>query len=258
MKSLLTKGINHIIKYTVFATSKLWPNRFSEFREIKRLSAHYNSPDFTVVQIGANNGILRDPIFPLIKRYGWKGVLVEPVKHHFRQLQETYRAFPSIILENCAITENQETKTMYSVNPETPLAPVWAAGLSSLYEENLLKHKKKFPDISSHIIQEEVQCMTLEHLVSKHRLKRIDLLCVDAEGYDFQILKQVHTLDVRPKVILYEHKHMDSNVKKQTKEMLQRLGYTINEKIQNTIAVAYHLKPNAPFYLIEKYLSLPV
>lgn len=37
-----------------------------------------SQPDFTVIQVGANDGITHDPIHKFIKRDQWRGVFLEP------------------------------------------------------------------------------------------------------------------------------------------------------------------------------------
>ena len=63
------------------------------------------SPQIFVVQIGSNDGVSGDPLHPYIKRFGWQGVLVEPLPHLCRELIETYAGIPGITCENAAIGE---------------------------------------------------------------------------------------------------------------------------------------------------------
>ncbi len=71
--------------------------------------------DFTVVQIGANDGKSRDPVYPFIMERGWSGILVEPIPSMFEKLSNTYRDVPNVKLENCAIANTDGTVKMYRV-----------------------------------------------------------------------------------------------------------------------------------------------
>ena len=53
-----------------------------------------DTSNFTVVQVGANDGKTQDPVHPLIMRGGWSGILVEPIPNLFGRLS-AYR-FPCL------------------------------------------------------------------------------------------------------------------------------------------------------------------
>ena len=46
--------------------------------EIRRLVDACDSPGFYFLDIGANDGVTNDPIFPFIEERGWRGLAVEP------------------------------------------------------------------------------------------------------------------------------------------------------------------------------------
>jgi hypothetical protein len=50
--------------------------------------------------------------------------------------------------------------------------------------------------------------MTFESLCRKHKVTGIDLIHVDADGYDFEVIKLIAFAFHRPLVLLYEHKHL--------------------------------------------------
>jgi len=62
---------------------------------------------------------------------------------------------------------------------------------------------KKF--VTENSVTEVVQCETLSALLNKHNLSSPDLLVIDAEGYDFEILKTIDFAHTKPKYINYEH-----------------------------------------------------
>ena len=49
-------------------------------------------------------GVFGDPLHPYIKRFAWRGVLVEPLPHLYRELIQTYAGMPGIRFENAAIS----------------------------------------------------------------------------------------------------------------------------------------------------------
>ncbi|MFO1348206.1 MAG: hypothetical protein U1F12_06435 [Pseudomonadales bacterium] len=67
-------------------------------------------PDFFYVNIGANDGITNDPIFPFIEKYNWHGIQVEPVLSTFNQLKINLASFKNTIFENSAVIGNKGTR----------------------------------------------------------------------------------------------------------------------------------------------------
>ena len=172
------------------------------------------------VKIGANDGVTGDPIYFFINRYRWQGVCVEPVKTFFMELQQNYKQFNQIILENVAIVNNSaiKEKLFYYLNIKQAdyqenNIPIWAKGLGSFDIEHILKHKKLIPDIENYIVSEKLSCMTIEQLLKKHKVSKIDFLHIDTEGYDYEIIKSIDYNQIKPSIILYEHIHLSINDK---------------------------------------------
>jgi FkbM family methyltransferase len=207
-------------------TRRAWARRESHFDDlITRLSAA--TPDFLVIQIGACDGLLLDPIHALIVKNHWRGVLVEPQKLEFEKLKNTYRnELDRIVLENVAISDSEGTRTLYRVK-DSELKADWQRGFASLLHR---------PD-ARRFTAEVVPCITLETLLNRHRVSRIDLLQVDVEGYDFEIIKLIDFDKIRPRLIRYEHRHLRPWDKRACKALLANHGYQTLEMQFDTGAV---------------------
>src|SRR2546426_11057106 len=177
--------------------NRRWARCESEFdRLLHQLSTATN--EFFVIQIGACDGLIADPIHAWIKRYNWRGILVEPQKIEFENLKATYRdEHDRLVFENVAIADANGMCTLYRVK-DNALAAAWERGIASLLP----------PSDSDRFIAEAVPCITFKTLLNRHHVSRIDLLQIDAEGYDFAILKQVDFRRIQPTVIRYEHRHL--------------------------------------------------
>jgi FkbM family methyltransferase len=193
---------------------RAWARRESEFDGlIARLSAA--TPDFLVIQIGACDGLMADPIRAWIQKNHWRGVLVEPQKLEFEKLKRTYRnELDRVVLENVAIADSEGIRTLYRVK-DSELTADWKRGTASLLHR---------PD-AERFTPEVVQCITLETLLNRHQVSRIDLLQVDVEGYDFEIIKLIDFEKIRPRLIRYEHRHLRPGDKHACKALLARHGY---------------------------------
>ena len=64
-------------------------------------------PAATLVQIGANDGIVDDPLREFLLRGLWRGVLVEPVPYLFERLRRNYSSRPDLAFANVAIASQR-------------------------------------------------------------------------------------------------------------------------------------------------------
>lgn len=141
------------------------------------------------VQIGANDGVRGDPIRDLIIKHAWTGVLVEPLSDVFDSLVRGYASHNGLAFEHAAVCVYNGNTTLYRAR---------GSDASTLKEERL---KDKLRANASPI---QVPCMTLRALIQKHQIGSLDLLQIDTEGYDWEIIRQLPTLEFWPRVIHFE------------------------------------------------------
>ena len=65
--------------------------------------------------------------------------------------------------------------------------PDYAKGVASFNKNHLLKFK--IPDES--IIEEDVECISMDSLFRNLEIDRLDLLQIDTEGYDAEIIREI-------------------------------------------------------------------
>ena len=199
--------------------------RLKGIKKIPPIGSIYKKDTFFFIQIGANDGILHDPINYYINKYKWKGIFVEPVNQYFDKLKKTYAKNEGLFFENSAISDHNEKKKIYKVKEDTKHVANWYQGIASFDKNSLLRHKYAFPEIEKFIEEQTVDCVTFQYLINKYDVKKIDFLCIDVEGYEMVIIKQLPALNIKPKVIYYEHKHMSKTQKRECKSFLSSLGY---------------------------------
>jgi len=175
----------------------------------------------SLIQIGANDGISHDHLHNIIKKFRLKSLLLEPIKKHFLDLQNSYLNFDNVEFENSALSINNEILFLYKVNPEhSDKYGTLSSGISSFYKDHLLKHgiKKK------HIVQEKVNQISFDELLKKYNIEAFDLLLIDTEGYDCNININffIKIKKIRP-IIIFEWSHIKNN----------ELENTLNKIIKN-------------------------
>ncbi|MCG8574233.1 MAG: FkbM family methyltransferase [Flavobacteriales bacterium] len=200
------------------------------------------------VQIGGNDGFIKDPIFKFVKKNGWRGIIVEPQKDVFHnKLRKTYRFEKKVKLDNVAIDKKSEVKKLYKLAISNSR---WATGLATFDKETLIYQiERNYVDdrakregietpekTEDYITYEEVECLTLDDLLKKHGQSKLDLLQIDTEGYDFEIIKSINFEKVKPKIISFESEHLSSEDFEACQKLLKAQGYSIKTIDRDSIA----------------------
>ena len=213
-------------------------NEFISLNEILNF-LFVNKNIHSLIQIGANDGLRFDYINKYIKKYLPKTVLVEPVKDYFEDLKKNYKDFDNIIFENVAISVGNQIQYLYKVDKAK----------IDKYDEHIyginsfdIKHLKIHGVKSSHIVKEKVQTENISNLINKH-ITSLDLLLIDAEGYDGFILNDLfETSNFRP-IIISEYVHINHDVFKKLTNLLDSNNYFYFQLKENIICFPKEKKP---------------
>ncbi|MGA3081670.1 MAG: FkbM family methyltransferase [Terracidiphilus sp.] len=182
--------------------------------------------DVFVLQVGANDGQRHDELNPFIHRCRWRGLLLEPLPDVFTILQSNYAGRKNITLVNAALSDRDGEMTLYRVRPG-PDVPGHFQELASFYRDQVVKHGSALPEIDRHVIAETVKAISFPALVREHCIERIDVMVIDAEGYDFEILKMMDIRLFRPRLVLYEHFALSGEDRDSAALLLASLGYKV-------------------------------
>ena len=139
---------------------------------------------------------------------GWKGIVIEPVKHYYDKLTK----YPQIHYENIAISDKEGESEIHYINPEHIVHEnqQWLKGISSLegatgplsFEEN-----KTLTNFQTSLKQ-KVKTSTLNEICRKYDIQSIDFLKIDTEGHDLIILQSIDLRKIHVKMIKIEHQHI--------------------------------------------------
>jgi FkbM family methyltransferase len=177
-------------------------------------------PDIFFLQIGAHNGLDKDPIAPLVRRHHWSGLLVEPQKHVFAKLIENYAGEKQLLFENSAIAEKDGTFTLYAfdVGAEDSASMATSSRRHYLTLNSEGWHGK--------VKALEVPALSLRSLLDKHAVKRVDILQIDTEGYDYNIIKMIDFTRIKPQIIHFESNYLNRAQKTDCLRLLNEQGYS--------------------------------
>jgi FkbM family methyltransferase len=194
---------------------------------LTKLSAE--RPDFFFVQIGANNGLTDDPLRQFVTKYHWHGVLVEPQPQVFQQLLKNYEVEKQLAFENAAIADKDGTARLFVADHQHETADLTV--FASLKKDALIRglDNPKAAGVQVQVHEVEVPALSVQTLLAKHRITKIDLLLTDVQGYDGEVVEQVLACGVKPTIIHFEHCHTARPALDALYRKLVEHGYRFNE-----------------------------
>ena len=222
------------------------------------------------VEIGSNDGEQHDHLRPFIRSRHWSGVMVEPVDYVFARLRENYEGFPRVALEQAAIGPVEGVLPFYYLRDasqaERSALPAWYDGVGSFRREVVLGHAKNIPDVEERLRVTEVPTLTFDGLCRRHGVERVDLLVIDAEGFDWELIRHIDLPRWSPTLLIFEHFHLSSGDRQACLQHLRKLGYQTMEEGFDTFCLGpgsgdalrrawTRLRPGVPGVSVEDEVS---
>jgi len=200
----------------------------------------------TFLQIGANDGVMNDPLykFNIENKNVVSGFVLEPLPDMFNQLVYNYKECTGIKAFNLAIHSTKSEMILHRVNPAyAKRIPEYARGIAS-FDPNHWKKTMLVPDIK-YMEEIKVKCISMDDFLNHNKIRNLDLLLVDTEGYDYEILMSLNYKKIKPKMIRFEHgirnQVMSINQFNKLTKHLNSFGYQIIAESYD--ATAYLLDP---------------
>jgi len=196
----------------------------------------------TVIDIGANAGVYT---FSAAQRVGATGLVlaVEPFSQCVGYLNETCRVNQLDWVKVCSGAASDR-------NGIAKLSLSSASELNELIseEEGQTREASSF---------EEVECFTLDSLIEKYGVSRVDFLKIDAEGHELQVLKGCDRLltEFAP-IILYENIAGSQGSNLPVADYLRSIGYQLF-RYQPYLQKLISVDVNADFQDSLNIIALP-
>ncbi len=174
---------------------------------------HFIKPGMTVIDVGANAGVYT---FSAALQVGSEGrvLAVEPFSSCVNYLKETCRVNKLTQVTVCSgAASNFNGTVKLLLHNASELNEV----VSSEAAENMLDSRF-----------EEAECFTLDSLVEREKLERVDILKIDAENHELAVLEGSNKIlsEMAP-IILYENIAGSKGSNFQVAEYLNKLGYQL-------------------------------
>ncbi|MGE3693317.1 MAG: FkbM family methyltransferase [Novosphingobium sp.] len=203
--------------------------------------------DFTFVQIGAYDGKSGDPLGECIRKLGLRGVLVEPQQAAFDALRAHYADQPQLAFERAVIAAEDGSARFYRADPDFWRQHIKLGGsggeVASLDPGHVRRHVAQFGGErlasreEAYLRWDDLPALTLGTLQAKHGIGAPDLIQIDAEGFDYEILKMIDWSQ-RPALIHYETLHLAVPERIAAWQLLRDKSYKLYETDSyNTLAI---------------------
>ena len=179
-----------------------------------------------IVQIGAFDGQVDDPVADILQNENVSAILVEPQKIPYERLVARYATNPRVCLINAAVAEHDGVVKLYV--PGSAASPK-----ASLFAQ----HHRRFGSDAKEVREFEVPSISVGSLVKRLHGQRLHLLQVDTEGMDYQILKWFFDAHVEPDVLNFESLHLSKAERLASRQLLNASGYWWIESDQDTFAL---------------------
>jgi FkbM family methyltransferase len=183
--------------------------------------------DFFFVQIGAFDGRMGDPLYRLVTRNRWRGVLVEPQAEAFEQLRQNYAGHPQLQFFNVAVGSFDGEVTFYTRKS------------GSVQHASVRRHLLITPGHGAgEILERKVPCWTPGTLLAHASAPAsIDLLQIDTEGHDYEIIRAIDFARVKPTIIRFEHQLLSRHDFDAALRLLAAQGYRFLLEDRDTTAI---------------------
>ncbi len=155
----------------------------------------------TFFEAGANDGFKQSNTYYLEKIKRWSGVLVEGIPR---------------IYKKCINNRQNSSVYNYALVPPKKhgeIIKMKYSGLMSLVEgsrgsrEKDEKHIKKGLDVQKEVEKKyevKVKGVTINHILEKEGIEKIDFMSIDLEGYEYEAMKGMSIEKYKPSYILAE------------------------------------------------------
>jgi FkbM family methyltransferase len=211
----------------------LWLDHFSKSRN--------RTIDF--IQVGANDGLRWDPIRRFIIRDNWNGVLIEPLRQVYSMLLNNYSYVKksSLKFENCAISEKEGSIEFWSYTDKFLNSLSIEDRLFYLRKSSLDKGQAEKPLTNIENPTEHIRCYKtpskpLAQIISKYfPNNNIDLIFIDAEGFDDHVIRTIDFAKCKPTAIIYENHNLGIR-NEAIEDFLSKKGYSIKRIGGDTVA----------------------
>ena len=164
-----------------------------------------------LVQVGANDGKLADPVYPHIVAGNWTGMLIEPHPVYFEELQARHADRPALTLCNLAISDVPGTLELFHLNEAARSRYMGdVRGCASFERSRMVdalqrsSKRKNIPVEDGDVACTKVAVERLDTVLQQQGMTHADILVVDVEGHELTVLRSFDLGAMNPRLAIIE------------------------------------------------------
>jgi len=209
--------------YNIYIRNYKFLNNGSQFGEEKCILNFFDKKyKGKFLDIGCFHPTRHNNTYAMYKR-GWHGVNID-LNPLTIKLFNFFRTRDINI--NAAISDKEESKTLYFVDELNTQNTLEANHLSFLKNHHNLKDEE--------IFEQEIKTKRLDKILDNYNFNDIDFMNIDVEGHELNILNSIDFLKYKIKFICIEmidHNDQAKLVNKKLNAILEKNDYALNRKI---------------------------
>lgn len=173
---------------------------YSQQNEEQLIKDYFKDERGILLSIGENDGKTLSNVYAALDR-GWSGTLIEPSLLAFPKLERLWKDRPDLQLLNLAVSNKNGRVEFFESGSH--LSEDDSALLSTLMESELGRWDKR------NFLKVEVMAYDFPTIMKCSRYKKFDLISIDAEGMDWEILKQMDLKELGCRMLIVEHNGLE-------------------------------------------------
>lgn len=189
---------------------------YGQFETDKIIEEYFpNEKCGTCIEVGAYDGI-KGSNTKYFDDLGWYSICIEPNPEIYKQLIKN-RQFT--LNYACVGPNNKENKLKIIT-----LRSGIQSSLTSLKLDNRLVNDYGKDIVKANTV--DVNCITLNEVVSELQLDNIDFISIDTEGTELDVIMGLDLKIYRPKLLVIENNYEDLNIRSH----MEQYGYKLDQR----------------------------
>jgi len=174
----------------------------------RKLEKYLNYRGGTFIDAGANDGIAQSNSYFLENKYGWKGVLIEPVPKYFRMCRQARRAHAV----NCGLGPFENDGDELEILSGGLMSLPVTVDEKLLHGRSVQQHAsigaREFGGIAPQLVKTRVRA--LSNVLDELGISSVDFFSLDVEGFELEVLKGLDFARHAPAYLLIETEQLEA------------------------------------------------